>query len=179
MSARIALLLFALAVVCAAGPRALEAQTMLYAGGGASFPTGDFSEYAETGWQVAGGLLFPVSDNGLAVGVEAFFASNDRKPDANGITNDSPFGLLAILRYGIANLGWVKPYVTGGAGLHYMGTSGGDGTVDIAFGYQFGAGFGFELAASTAVFVEGRYTANAELGYFGLMGGLAFTVGGG
>ena len=32
--------------------------------------------------------------------------------------------------------------------------------------------------AFTAVFVEGRYTANGELGYFGLMGGLAIRFGG-
>jgi opacity protein-like surface antigen len=157
LDARIAIPLLALVVACAAVPPDAKAQTKLYAGGGASFPTGEFAEYSDTGWQVAGGVLFPLSDSGLALGVEAFYGSNGRKSDTTGITFDSPFGLVAILRYGLATSGSVEPYVSGGAGLHYMGTSGGDGTVEMEFGYQFGAGVGFDLAARTAVFVEGRY----------------------
>jgi opacity protein-like surface antigen len=157
----------------------LEAQTTLYAGGGASFPTGDYGEYANTGWQVAGGVVFPISDTGLAVGVEASYASNERTSDAQGITYDSPFGLVASVRYGFTTLGSVEPYVSGGAGLHYMGTRGGDGTPEIAFGYQLGAGLGFELSPSAAIFAEGRYSANTNLGFLGVLGGLAFTLGGG
>ena len=176
MRARPAVLLFALTVLFTAVPPSAEAQTTPYAGGGASFPTGEFGEYAETGWQVAGGVLFPISDTGLAVGGEVFHSSNDRKPDATGITYNPAFGLVAVLRYGFA-LGSVTPYVSGGAGLHYLSTRGGDGDIDIPFGYQLGAGLSFRLALNMAVFVEGRYTADSRLGYYGLIGGLAFPLG--
>ena len=179
MNARARLSLFVLMIVSAAVPANLEAQTKLYAGGGGSFPTGEFGEYADTGWLITGGVLFPISDHGLAVGVEAFYGSNERTSDAPVITYDSPFGLVATLRYGITTLGSVEPYVSGGAGLHYMGTRGGDGTPEFALGYQLGAGLGFALSPGTAIFAEGRYTANTNLGYVGLLGGLAFTLGGG
>ena len=177
MRARTALPLLVVTVLCAAGPRDAVAQTTPYAGGGASFPTGEFGEYADTGWQVAGGVLFPISDTGLAVGGEAFHSSNERKPDATGITYNLALGLVAVLRYGFATFGSVTPYVSGGAGLHYLSTRGGDGSVDIPFGYQLGAGLSFRLAANTAVFVEGRYTADSMLGYYGLIGGLSFPLG--
>jgi hypothetical protein len=178
MIARAQLALFVLMIASVALPTDLEAQTKLYAGGGGSFPTGEFGEYADTGWLVAGGVLFPISDHGLAAGVEAFYGSNERTSGAQGITYDSPFGLVATVRYGITTLGSVEPYLSGGAGLHYMGSSGGDGTVNISLGYQLGVGLGFKLSAITAIFAEGRYTANADLGYLGLLGGLAFTLGG-
>jgi hypothetical protein len=61
MKARAQLALCALMIVGAALPTTLEAQTKLYAGVGGSFPTGEFGEYADIGWLVAGGVLFPIS----------------------------------------------------------------------------------------------------------------------
>ena len=44
---------------------------------------------------------------------------------------------------------------------------------------QLGGGLGFGWAPSAAIFAEGRYSANTNLGFLGVLGGLAFTIGGG
>ena len=162
-----------------------QAQTVLYVGGGATFPTGEFGDYAKTGWQVIGGVLFPIGTPGLSAGGEVFYGQNSHNIET-GVTEDSktsPYGIHAILNYSFQTSGSLSPYVWGGAGLtvhRFSGTVLGESVSDSEskFGYQFGVGLEFGLGATTGLFVEGRYMGASGTNFFGVDAGLAFALGG-
>ena len=170
-------LVTALVLAIALGPTDSHAQTRLYVGGGGSFPTGDFSEYADTGWQFFGGVLFPVGPDGLRVGIEGNYGENKVQDDVlDAKTN--PYGAMGVVTYDFQTSGSMAPYVYGGLGLLVNRFSSDLLTrSESQFGYQLGAGLAFGLGTS-ALFLEGRYTGASNTPFFGLNGGFAFAVGG-
>ena len=186
MKKRSVLFLAAFATMAFAIPA--QAQTTLYVGAGGSFPTGDFGEYAETGWMGAVGALFAVGPVGL--GAEFFYGQNGHKDEASFFENEktTPYGFMAIVDYSFGQAGAIQPYVFGGLGImwHKFSGDGIDSESESGFGYQFGAGVAFPIGATSSLFAEGRYLGSSEMGegefaettnYFGLLAGFAFTVG--
>jgi opacity protein-like surface antigen len=168
-----------LAMLGFVAPMQADAQTTLYISGGGSFPTGDFGNYADTGWMIAGGAIFGVGTSGLGVGIEGFYGQNNHsvsEVDLNSKT--SPYGVMAIIDYGF-EAGSVQPYVFGGAGLlvHRFSADNVESESDSQFGYQFGAGLGFPIASSTDIYVEGRYMGSSDTNYFAALAGFAFGLG--
>ena len=77
------LVAIAVTVVALFAAHQASAQTIIYVGGGATFPTGDFGDLANTGWQAIGGVLFPVGPEGLMVGADAFYGQNNHKDEVS------------------------------------------------------------------------------------------------
>ena len=181
--------LVAAAVIALAAPLTLDAQT-LYIAGGATFPTSDFGNYAKTGWMAAGGVVFnDIGTAGLGLGVEGFYGENKHKsedvdPEFNfGDSKTNPYGIMGIAVYNFDTGGSIQPYVFGGAGWMAHKYTADPAFADedetgSGFGYQFGAGVGFDLSESIELFGEGRYMGGSgdvsDTKFFGLFAGLAF-----
>lgn len=140
----------ALVAVPAAG------QVAVYGGGGAAFPTGDDLDGVDSGLQLFGGATFDVSEK-LSVYAEGQWGTHDLE---GGGGTAKPAAIMAGLLLGLTgdDDAPVSPYIFGGAGLQSL-------TIDLdesgsfddsAFGFQLGAGVGFDLAGIGA-FAEGRY----------------------
>ena len=145
---------------------------------------------AESGWVGVAGVLFPVGEGGLNVGVEGFYGQNNHM-DASGTKIDgdktNPYGAMAILEYDIGSGDGIGAYIFGGAGLliHKCSTDGNGcadddsagGTSDSNFGYEAGAGVGIPVGGSTSIWVEGRYMGASGTNIFGILAGLGFGIG--
>jgi len=174
-------------------PAALNAQS-LYISGGAGFPTGDFGDAADTGWQIAGGILFAdIGTPGLSLGVDGSYGQNSIKDDNPfGLDisgNIKTYGIMGIALYSFANESGVDPYVFGGAGWlgadGYASVSDGDTTGSVSdsessFGYQLGAGIGFGISEKISIYGEGRYTGGtgdlSEIKWISALAGLSFAL---
>jgi len=174
--------LAALALLGFAVPTHADAQgTTLYISGGGSFPTGNFGDYADTGWMAAGGVVFDIGTAGLGAGVDLFYGQNNHSYEgALDGEKTSPYGAMAFLEYGFQTSGKLQPYLFGGAGLlvHRLSADGVESDSETKFGYQFGAGLGFPLGGTTSLYVEGRYMGASDTNYFAALAGFAFGLGG-
>lgn len=169
-------------------PATAQAQAV-FVGGGATVPTGDFSDFgggdgANTGWMGFGGVLFPVGDAGLSAGAEAFYGSNSHDTDGD---KTNLYGGLALLAYSFGAPGAaVSPMVFGGLG--FMTHSYKSESFPAAEGSEsglamgFGAGLGFPLGG-----VGGMVAASYNMGlgnidattFIGISAGIQIAVGGG
>jgi len=198
MVRRLSLLAAVVAFVGLALPTQAEAQWTLYVEGGATFPSGDFSDYAKTGWMGIGGFVFDVS-GGLSLGVEGFYGSNshdDYDFDTTGsILSGANFsavgsaaasdktdlyGFMGTLSYFFHVGGNIQPYAFGGLGMmwHSFKSDLFENESESAFAYELGAGVSFGLSESMSIFGEGRYMAAtgdiSDTKLFGIFAGLAF-----
>ena len=138
-------------------PLTASAQS-IYVLAGASLPTGDYGDEdtfdAETGWLAAAGVTIPVGEAGLWVGAEGMYGRN-------GIADIDEsfklFSVMGIVGYDIPTESTVSPYVWGGAGLMSVSTTFEDSESESGFGWQLGAGVGFETGGNINPFVEARY----------------------
>jgi hypothetical protein len=179
--------LAALVMVAIAVPAQADAQATLYIGAGGSFPTGDFGDYANTGWMGAVGALFAAGPVG--VGAEFFYGQNGHKDEASFYENEktTPYGFMGIVDYSFGESGAIQPYVFGGLGImwHKFSADGVDSESDSGFAYQFGAGVSFPVGAKSSLFAEGRYMGSSlsegdysySTNYFAALAGFAFGLG--
>ena len=161
----------------AVAPATAGAQAFGFLGAGVTFPTGDYGDYANTGWLGAGGVGFPIGDAGLAVGAEAFYGQNNHDYDGD---KTNPYGVLGFVQYSFGDPAKLHPYVLGGAGLlvHKYSSDVGNGDSESQFAYSFGAGVAYPLGATTGLYGEGRYWGSDDTTFFGIMGGFYFNFGG-
>lgn len=171
------LLSLAVAGLFLAAPSVVFAQS-IYAGGGVSIPTGEYGDYADSGWLGVAGVTFPVGDGGFAVGAEGFYGQNNHNDVDGDKTN--PYGAMAILMYDFGSGESLGFYVFGGAGLlvHKFSSDTSEGGSDSNFGYQGGAGVGVPLGDAFGIWVEGRFMGASDTNFFGILGGFSIDVGG-
>ncbi|MDX1395786.1 MAG: hypothetical protein R3195_15495 [Gemmatimonadota bacterium] len=157
----------------------------IYFGAGATFPTGDFGDYADTGWMGVAGVTFDIGTGGLWVGGEGFYGQNNHSDDlaptpteeAGAKTN--PYGAMGIVGYGTGDGESLGFYFFGGAGLlvHKYSSDVSDSVSDSNFGYQAGAGVSFPLGGSLDLWGEGRFMGASDTTFFGLLAGLSIGLG--
>ncbi|HKK92492.1 MAG TPA: outer membrane beta-barrel protein [Longimicrobiales bacterium] len=177
-------LLAAFALFLAAAPA--SAQFAVYGGGGAAIPTGDDLEDVESGLQLLGGFTYDLSEK-LSLYGEGQWGTHDIEDSDISV---SPSALMAGLLLGLAGDedAALSPYLFGGLGLQTLSVDDdGSDPSDSAFGYQVGAGVGFDLG-SLPTFLEGRYQAasfdaDSEVGeldfsIFSIILGFSFDLGG-
>ncbi|MDX1568413.1 MAG: hypothetical protein R3223_11475, partial [Longimicrobiales bacterium] len=152
-------------------------QVSLFGGGGATFPTGDFSDLgnAETGWLINGGVGIPVGEAGnVAIIGEAIYGSNG----IEGIDASwDVFGLLGQVEY-IFNPGEATPWVFGGLGAVSLGADGVDSEWEAAL--NAAAGYSVPLGQSANGWAGARYLHGFDnVTFFNLQAGITIPLGGG
>lgn len=150
----------------------------IFVGGGVTIPTGDFGDFADTGWLASGGFSFDVGDGGVSAGVEGFYGENKHETDGD---KTNPYGAMGFLLYRAGNPESVGPYFYGGAGIlvHKFSSdsSPSEDSTDTNFGYEFGAGLDFPFGSNVGAWLEGRYMGSSDTKLFGIIAGLGFGVG--
>lgn len=147
---------------------------------GLSSPSSDYGDdFAETGWLAAVGVTFPVGESGLWAGAEGLYGQNGiQDTDENG----KIFSAMGIVGYDIPTESTVAPYVFGGAGLLSLSFSVEDADSESGFGWQLGAGVGFQGESNITPFVEARYESasldGGTLAIFGVEAGVSIGLGG-
>jgi hypothetical protein len=129
--------LFATSSLCAQGNR-------FALGGGASLPTGKFSELANVGWHATGSLNFGRQDSRLGLLIDG---------------TSSEFG-FDVKRAG-SEASRFNPYVIGGGGVYNSKGIGDDASLfgdDSSTDFGLNAGLGLNYTVSRVVlYLEGRY----------------------
>jgi hypothetical protein len=168
-----------LAIAAVSNP--LSAQ-WVWLGGGATFPTSDLGEVANTGYNFMVGVATDVGASGLNVGVEAFYGQNNHDTDGN---KSSPYGFQGSVGYNVSGPDADQSvYVFGTLGaLWHKFTSETLPTADSSeagFAYGGGAGYFFPLG-SLSGWIEGRFTqasiTDANVQYFGINAGVSIPLG--
>ena len=163
-------------------PRAASAQGV-YFGAGVTFPTGDYGNYANTGYLGVAGISFPVGPAGLLVIGEGFFGQNSHS-DIDG-DKTLPWGGMGGLAYYLSpeEAGGIYLFGQVGALVHKYSSDESEGSSETGLGFGGGAGYGFPLGGGTELFMEGRYMQgnfdDGNTAFFGIVGGVALTLGGG
>lgn len=140
-------------------PTVAKAQGFI--GAGATLPSGDYGDYAKTGWAVNAGFRpWMSADERAALWVEGLFASNKHEGSSGDKTN--LFGGFASGTYGLTTGGTATPYIIGSVGYlvhsYKPGTSGAGSESEGGLGFGGGAGVEF-----SKFYIEGRYlTAKIE-----------------
>ncbi len=164
-----------------------SAQFAVYGGGGSAIPTGDDLEDVEAGLQLLGGFTYDLSER-LSLYGEGQWGTHDI--DGTDDVTVKPSALMAGLLLGLSGDedAALSPYLFGGLGLQSVKVDADAGdSDDRTFGYQVGAGFGFDLG-SLPTFLEGRYQAasfdaDSDIGeldfsIFSIILGFSFDIGG-
>ncbi len=152
----------------------LQAQ-FVYVGGGVAIPTGEFGDFADTGWTSVAGIGFDIGDSGVAAGVEGFYGQNDHETEGD---KTNPYGAMGFLMYRAGNPSRVGPYVFAGAGVLAADQSVGTAeSTETNFGYEFGAGLDFPFASRVGAWLEGRFMGSSDANFFGILAGLGFGLG--
>jgi hypothetical protein len=132
----------ALAFVGGLAPAPTAAQITVFIDGGATIPTGDYGDYANTGWMGSAGVTVPVGESGLFVAGTGFYGSNNHSDIDGDKTN--LLGGVGSLGYAIASDGSMMPYVFGSVGFmqHSYKSDTYPDLEDSVSGLAFGGGAG-------------------------------------
>ena len=172
-------MLLALAV-----PTLASAQASIFLGGGATIPTGDFGDYAKTGWMGQAGVVANVGSNGLFVAGEGFYGSNKHE---TGGDKTNLYGADGQVGYRFGDQAKAGLYVAGLLGAMIHKYSPATGTGDSSTGILFGGIAGVDIPAGKVnVWVEGRWMNgrfseggdSSNTAFFGLFAGVSIPVGG-
>lgn len=140
-------------------PAAATAQG--FVGAGLTMPSGDYGDYAKTGWMATAGMrAWQSGDERMSVWGEGFFGSNKHEGDDGDKTN--LYGGMGSLSFGLTQGSSTTPYLIGSVGYmihsYKPGTSG--FTSESEGGIMFGGGGGVQV---NNFYVEARYlTASIE-----------------
>ena len=168
----------ALLLVTAASAQAQS--PVLFLGGGATIPSGEFGDYAKTGWMANAGVMFPVGGKGFMVGAEGMYGSNkhDFEGDKTNLT-----ALNGVLLYRFGDMAKTGFYLvgTGGAMSHSYKSEEfpEDEDSDWKFAWSGGAGVDIPFGGSKSFWVEGRYMARSDTKFIAILAGIAIGLGGG
>ncbi|MGD2046254.1 MAG: outer membrane beta-barrel protein [Gemmatimonadota bacterium] len=173
----------AVAFAAMAAPGQASAQVTVGIGGAATIPTGDYGDFANTGWMGAVGVTVPVGESGLGVGATGVYGSNGHDEAVVPGTTDL-LGALAHVGFSFATGGSMTPYVVGNLGFlqHKWKVDGVDDVTDSGLAFGGAAGLMFPLGS-----VVGRVQASYLIGsgdidgtdFFGIGAGIGIPLGGG
>jgi hypothetical protein len=135
-----------------------QAQVNLTLAGGATFPTGDYGKYANTGYIASAGLLFKVGTNGLSLGGQGFYGANSHSDFDGDKTTLS--GVLGTVTYRLGDATKPGVFLTGNIGLlsHKYSSDKFPSEEGSSSGLAFGGGAGVAIPrGSMNFYVVARY----------------------
>ena len=153
---------------------------ILFFGGGATIPNGEYGEYAKTGWMANAGVGLPVGGKGFMVGAEVLYGSNKHEfaGDKTNLT-----GANGFLLYRFGDQAKTGFYVLGSGGMlnHSFKSESEpeDEGSDTKFAWSGGAGVDVPFGGNKSFWAEGRYMARSDTKFIALLVGLSFALGGG
>lgn len=134
------------------------AQIQPYVGAGMLSPSGEFADYAKSGWLAFVGLQRPFMDPRCVIGLTGSYGHAAHEGDQNEATNIP--GLTVDLGYALST-GRFSPYLRGGVGFiqhrYDPGDTGFDDESETKFAFGVGAGVATPLGGNT-LFVGAHYT---------------------
>jgi hypothetical protein len=183
------LVVAALAVLSLALPSQASAQGV-FLGGGVTIPTGDYGEYAKTGWMVEAGISFPIGENGLYVFADGLYGSNSHSDHEGDKTN--LLGGFGGVEMSFANEDGAGPFIFAEVGFLRHGYRSEEHSEyeenDTGLAFGGGAGYGIPLGESLQGWVLGRYiqgqyseeegSEDWSTAFFGVMAGVSIPIGG-
>lgn len=150
-----------------------------FLGGGVTVPSGEYNDYAQTGWLGNAGILFDIGEQGLWIAGEAMYGHNSHDDGTGDATN--LYGAGGNIGYRFGDPTKIGPYIYGSAGLlvhHYSpGEAGIPSESENKLAYGGGAGFDIPMGGAT-VWIEGRYIGTGSTNILPLMVGITFSPGG-
>ena len=140
-----------LALVLVLGAPSASAQFAV--GGGITVPSGDYGDYAKTGWMAEAAFSpFQNADGTFMFWIEGIFGQN--KHEGDGDDKTTLFGGFGTATYALTQGASANPYVIGSVGYlnHKYQPATGDSESSGGLGFGGGAGLSFG-----DFWVEGRY----------------------
>jgi len=155
----------------------------VFLGGGGTFPTGDYGDYAKTGWMVEGGVSIPMNENGIFLFADGLFGSN--KHDYEGDKTNLLGGFGGVEK-SFADEDGKGVFVFGELGFlrhdYKSDEFPEDEGADTGFAFGGGAGYGIPLGENLGGWLLGRYIQGqfdgGNTGFFAVMAGVSIPVGG-
>lgn len=159
------ILALVLAIPLAIPPSTASAQTTVFLGGGATIPTQDFGDFANTGWMGFGGVMFPVGEGAFRAGAEGYYGRNNHETDGE---RTDLYGALALASLSMGAMDApMRPFVFGGLGSMTHSFSSEEfpefDESETNLAAQFGAGVAFGAGG-----IGGLLAASATTGMFSL-----------
>ncbi len=149
--------LTAVAALLAVGARGTQAQVTkpmsVTISGGLSEPTGNFSDFYDGGYNIAGGLNFQQKGSPVSFRLEAMF-NQFKVTDSDPAENDNILSLTGNVVVTAPNI--VGPYLIGGIGIYSQSYTDGAFQSSTNLGVNVGAGYRFSLGGLDA-FAEARW----------------------
>lgn len=178
-----------LAILSFTLPNQASAQGV-FLGAGATFPSGDYGDYADTGWITEAGVSFPLGEQGFFIFADGLYGSNNHSDYEGDKTN--LLGGFAGVERAFMNEDGAGPFIFAEIGFLRHSFKSDDYPEDeeddtgLAFGG--GAGYGIPLGESLSGWILGRYIRgqySGDEGYedwntavFGIMAGVSIALGG-
>ena len=133
-----------------------SASAQFYVAGYATLPSGDYGDFAKTGWMAEGGVkLLSSSNKRLGVYVSGGYGQNNGEDQiAFDVKYTSIIGLGQVT-YNLTTEGSTMPYLIGSAGYWSLKEDVTDIANETNGGFAWGGGAGIGFASK--FFVEGRY----------------------
>jgi hypothetical protein len=177
-------------------PNQLSAQS-IFLGGGATFPTGDYGDYADVGWLAEAGFSLALGDGPWSALVTGIYGGNghsydEATPEPYGSDDDktSLLGGLVGVEYSFSEAREAGPFLFGEVGLlRHKYEPADDGPTPEPYGeesetgFAFGGGIGYSVpfgrvsGYALARYLNGRFD-DGNTAFFGVMAGVSIPLGG-
>ncbi|MCI0436557.1 MAG: hypothetical protein L0271_23410 [Gemmatimonadetes bacterium] len=147
-----------------------------FLGAAPTLPTGEYGDYAKTGWLAAAGLTRTLEGRRIWLGAEGVYGQNSHDDVDGDKTN--LYGANGLVGLDLHESQRPGPYLYASLGIlvHKFSPATGEGESDGAFAYSGAAGYSIPLGG-LGLWLEARYYKRKDTAFIPLMVGIS--VGGG
>ncbi len=161
--------------------RAAAAQTSIFFGGGATIPSGEYGDYAKTGWIGAAGVGIPLPNSKVSVVIWGAYGSNNHDDDTGDKTNI--YSGNGGLEYRFGDPAKAGIYVNGSVGFLVHSFKAGESQSDAdesetKIAFSFGGGPVIP-AGKIVIWGWGGYVLATDTNFLGFLAGIGIPLGGG